>query len=271
MTEHVEIKTAKWDGAEMDYFCFGRGKETLVIVPGLSVQSVMGSADAVAKQYDLLTDDYTVFVLDRRKDLPAAYSMQDMTEDTARALQVLELKQVNLFGASQGGMISMGIAIRHPELVKKLVLGSTSSCVTDGQFALFDKWIRLAKDGDAEALYLAFGEALYPKEIFEASRELLKDLAKTVTDEELRRFAVMAMALKGFDITEELPKIRCPTLVIGSEDDRAVGGEASRIIAERLSRNPGCALFMYDGYGHAAYDTAPDYRARIASFLAGNE
>ena len=27
-------------------------------------------------------------------------------------------------------------------------------------------------------LYLAFGEALYPKEIFEASRELLKDLAK---------------------------------------------------------------------------------------------
>ena len=62
MTEHVEIKTAKWDGAEMDYFCFGRGKETLVIVPGLSVQSVMGSADAVAKQYDLLTDDYTIFV-----------------------------------------------------------------------------------------------------------------------------------------------------------------------------------------------------------------
>ena len=48
MTEHIEIKTAKWDGAEMDYFCFGRGEETLVIIPGLSVQSVMGSANAVA-------------------------------------------------------------------------------------------------------------------------------------------------------------------------------------------------------------------------------
>jgi len=24
---------------------------------------------------------------------------------------------------------------------------------------------------------------------------------------------------------------------------------------------------MYDGYGHAAYDTAPDYKARMLSFL----
>ena len=142
--------------------------------------------------------------------------------------------------------------------------------MTDGQFVLFDQWIRLAEAGDAETLYLAFGEALYPKELLEASRELLKDLAKTVTEVELRRFVVMAKALKGF-ITDELPKIRCPALVIGSEDDRVVGGEASRIIAERLRGHPGCELFMYDGYGHAAYDTAPDYRDRIAEFLAENK
>ena len=266
MAEHVQIKTAKWDGAEMDYFCFGRGKETLVIIPGLSVQSVMGSADAVAQQYASLTDAYTIYVLDRRKDLPAAYPMRDMAEDTAGALQALGLRQVNLFGASQGGMISMQIAIHH-----KLVLGSTTACVTDGQFVLFDQWIRLAAAGDAQALYLAFGEALYPKEIFEASQELLKDLAKSVTEEELRRFVVMAKALKGFDITRELSEIRCPALVIGSENDRVVGGEASRIIAERLRGHPGCELFMYDGYGHAAYDTAPDYRDRIARFLAKTE
>ena len=271
MAEHVQIKTAKWDGAEMDYFCFGRGEETLVIIPGLSVQSVMGSANAVAQQYASLADAYTIYVLDRRKDLPAAYSMRDMAEDTAGALQALGLRQVNLFGASQGGMISMQIAVSHPELVKKLVLGSTTACVTDGQFVLFDQWIRLAEAGDAETLYLAFGEALYPKEILEASRELLKDLAKTVTEVELRRFVVMAKALKGFDITDELPKIRCPALVIGSEDDRVVGGEASRIIAQRLGGHPGCELFMYDGYGHAAYDTAPDYRDRIAEFLAENK
>ena len=42
----IEIKTVQTDGFEMEYFCFGHGKEPLVILPGLSVQSVMGAADA---------------------------------------------------------------------------------------------------------------------------------------------------------------------------------------------------------------------------------
>lgn len=269
MTERVQIKTAKWDSGEMEYFRFGCGKETLVIVPGLSVQSVMRSADAVAQAYKALTDDYTIYVFDRRKDLPAAYSVRDMAEDTASAFRALGLGQVNLFGASQGGMISMEIAIRCPELVKKLVLGSTSACVTDGQFALIEKWIQLAENGDAAALYSAFGEALYPEALYNAARELLIELAKSVTDEELRRFVVMAKALKGFHITDELAKISCPVLVIGDEDDRVLGAEASREIADRMGGRPGVELYMYDGCGHAAYDTAPDYKERIARFLSG--
>ena len=263
MSEHIQIETARWTGAEMDWFRFGRGKEALVLVPGLSVQSVMGSADAVARAYTPLTGDYTIYVLDRRKDLPAAYTMREMAEDTAQALCALGLERVNLFGASQGGMIAMKIAADHPALVKKLVLGSTTACVTDGQFALFDGWIRLAQAGDAEALYLAFGEALYPESVFEASKALLKELARSVTEEELRRFVILAGALRGFDITRELPEISCPTLVLGDEDDRVVGAAASRAIAEGI----GCELYMYDGFGHAAYDTAPDYRNRIARFL----
>ncbi len=247
----------------MDYFRFGRGKDTLVLVPGLSVQSVMISANAVAQAYASLAEDYTIYVLDRRKNLPEVYSMWDMAEDTAQALHSLGLNRVNFFGASQGGMISMEIAIRRPELVRKLVLGSTSACVTDEQFSLFDKWIHLAESGDARTLYLAFGEALYPEAMFEASKELLTELAKTVRKEELRRFVILAKALQGFNITDGLSKISCPTLVIGDTDDRVLGPEASRLIAERV----GGELWMYDGYGHAAYDTAPDYRERVARFL----
>lgn len=264
MAEQGKIKTVQANGAEMDTFRFGRGAGTLVIVPGLSVQSVMGAADAVAQAYASLADAYTLYLLDRRKDPPAAYSIHNMAEDTAGALRALGLEQADLFGASQGGMIAMELAIDHPELVRRLVLGSTAARVTEEQFALFDKWIRLAGDGDAEALYLSFGEALYPRAVFEASVELLKDLARTVTGEELRRFVVMAKALEGFDITDRLSGIACPTLVLGDEDDRVLGGEASRSLAERL----GCELYMYDGYGHAAYDTAPDYKERIARFLS---
>ena len=50
----VQIETVKTDSFSMDYFRFGQGENTLVILPGLSVQSVMGFADSVVDAYQVL-------------------------------------------------------------------------------------------------------------------------------------------------------------------------------------------------------------------------
>lgn len=267
MTGNAKIAAVETDDFKMDYLQFGNGDETLVILPGLSVQSVMGSADAVVKAYQQLADHYTICLFDRRKELPAEYSLQDMADDTAQAIAAAGLDEVNLFGVSQGGMIAMGIAIEHPELVKKLVLGSTSSDITKEMYQLIDKWIQMAKEGRAEDLYLSFGEMLYPEDVFNQSKDLLKAAAKTVTKEDLDRFIILAQSLRDFDITDELDQIACPVLLIGSKDDRVLGVEATQVIAEHLSGRPDFELYLYDGYGHAAYDTAPDYKERVLSFL----
>lgn len=261
-----QIETVTTDTFSMEYYKFGHGEEALVILPGLSVQSVMGFASAVEEAYQLLADEYTVYLVDRRKDLPDTYSVHEMAEDTAEALKAIGLEKVNLFGASQGGMMAMDIAICHPELVSNLILGSTAPCLDEEHYKTIEEWISLAKAGDREGLYLAFGEAVYPKEVFEQSRELLIAAAETVTDEDLERFAILAKGMDGFDITDKLGSIACPVLVLGSNDDQVVGGEASEKIAELL-KDGNCTLYMYDGYGHAAYDTAPDYKERILDFL----
>ncbi len=267
MDGNIQIETAVTDSFAMDYFRFGHGKNILVILPGLSVQSVMPSAGAVAEAYQILTDDFTVYLFDRRKDLQETYSVNEMARDTAAAFRAAGLDQVNLFGASQGGMIAMEIAIQNPELVKKLVLGSTSSCVTDEQYQMIGRWIRMAKEGSAEELYLAFGEAIYPQAVFEQAKGLLTDAAKTVTDEDLDRFMILAEGMKGFDATADLDKISCPVLLLGSNDDQVLGADAAMLIAEHLGSHPDFEVYMYDGYGHAAYDTAPDYKERIMNFL----
>ena len=267
MAAHIKIETVKTDAFSMEYFKFGSGKEIFVILPGLSVQSVMKSADAVADAYKILAQRYTVYVFDRRKELPDEYSVYDMAADTVQALGELDIKKANIFGASQGGMIASVIAAKHPELVEKLILGSTSAKVTDPQFNTIEEWIRLAKENKAEDLYISFGKALYPKEIFKQLRGALADAAKTVTGEELTRFTVSARALKGFDVTADLKKISCPTLIIGSDDDALLGADASEYIAEHLDKSSDHKLYIYHGCGHAAYDTAPDYKERILSFL----
>ena len=251
----------------MDYFKFGRGKEVFVILPGLSVQSVMDFADMVAEAYQILADNFTVYVFDRRKELPAYYSVEMMAQDTVKAFRALGLSRINLFGASQGGMIAMRIAIEQPELVQKLILGSTSACVEDVQYKTVKTWIQMARNGKKTELCLAIGEALYPKDVFEQSRGLLAEAAKSVTDADLRRFIILAESLKGFDTTIDMGKIACPVFVIGSLDDHVLGADATVRITEYLNKRTDFAFYMYDGYGHAAYDTAPDYKERILHFL----
>lgn len=267
MAVNMLLATVQADTFTMDYLRFGNGAKPLVIIPGLSVQSVMGSAQAITESYKLLTEDFTLYVFDRRKEVPQSYSIDDMARDTAEAIQLLGLKNVYLFGASQGGMIAMKIAINNPELVERMILGSTTADVTDSRFSVIDEWIGFAKAGNAEGLYLSFGEAVYPPSVFEQSRELLREAAKTVTPDELKHFITIAEGTRGFNVIDELQKITCPVLVIGANDDRILGGEASREIMEHISGKQNCELFMYDGFGHAAYDIAPDYRERMLKFF----
>ena len=55
----ISVETVKTDAFSMDHVRFGSGKRTFVILPGLSVDSVMKYAYAVAEAYSPLTDDFT--------------------------------------------------------------------------------------------------------------------------------------------------------------------------------------------------------------------
>ena len=60
----IPIQTVTTAGFAMDYICFGNGAETMVILPGLSVQSVLPQAKAIARQY--ASDSAAVCALYRR-------------------------------------------------------------------------------------------------------------------------------------------------------------------------------------------------------------
>ena len=141
----IEIQSVMMEDYSMDYFRFGRGEKTLVILPGISVQSVMNSADAVSDAFQMMQEDFTIYVFDRRKELPREYSIYDMASDTAAVIRQVGISDIYLFGASQGGMIAMTMTIENPDFVKKLALASTSSDVKAEQYESLDEWIELAK------------------------------------------------------------------------------------------------------------------------------
>lgn len=79
-----------------------------------------------------------------------------------------------------------------------------------------------------------------------------------------KRFLINANAILSFDAFQELKIINCPTLIIGGEEDKVVGIEASYELNEQIS---GSELFVYKELGHAAYEEAKDFNERIFRFL----
>lgn len=257
------IEKAEVNGFSMNYFRFGNGKRIMVILPGLSIGSVMPSAQLIAEAYRIFAEEYTVYVFDRRNEVTEEYTIKEMAEDTASVFKKIGLNDIYLFGASQGGMMALLIALEHPEMVRKLVLGSTAAAINEQMNKTVSEWIKLAQRGDASELYLAFGEKIYPEELYNASIDLLKTAGKAVTADDLERFIIMAEAMNDYDIKERLKDIKCPTLILGARDDAVMGFQAS----EELTAIPDSRLYMYEGYGHAAFDTAPDYKERMYRFF----
>lgn len=261
------LDTIKTESFSMDYLKFGTGKNTLVILPGLSLTRVLPAAPAIANQYKLFAEEYTVYLFERRSVLPEEYSVGDMADDTAEALNVLDLNDICLYGVSQGGMIAMLIAANHPGLVKKLVLGSTALKVNKARGKVIEEWISLASSGKTEELCLLFGKKVYSKQVFEENKSAFSAMAKIVTAEDLKRFVILAEGTAGFDASDAAIKIMCPVMVMGDTEDNVLGGDSARELAEAFGNNPQIEECIYSGYGHAAYDTAPDFPNKMYEFL----
>ncbi len=249
---------------KMDYIKFGNGAESFVILPGLSIHSVMRYAQAIEEAYKDFTNKYTVYVFDRAKNISDGYTVKDMAEDTAQKMKALGIQKADVFGASQGGMIALHLAIDYPQLVNKMILASTLAKPNDTFNEVLEEWIDLAEKKKETELISSFVDRVYSEQTLSAYRDVLISSEAGITDEEYRRFLILAKACRTYDCSAEISDIKCPVFVIGCEGDRVATAQASSQIAKTLN----CKFYIYGkSYGHAVYDEAPNYKQRCLDFL----
>ena len=59
-------------------------------------------------------------------DIDRPLTLEGMADDVAAAFQALDLRHADVFGYSMGSDVALQLAIRHPHVVRKLMLGSAS-------------------------------------------------------------------------------------------------------------------------------------------------
>ncbi|MBO6052874.1 MAG: alpha/beta hydrolase [Clostridia bacterium] len=252
---------------EMEYVSFGGGARHLIVLPGLSdgLATVGGKALLLAPPFRRFFDRFTVWMFSRKNRKPEGYTIRDMAADQAQAMESLGIGEAAVLGVSEGGMIAQTLAVMCPERVTALILAVTASYANEMSRDSVNRWIRLAREGNHRGLMIDTAEHSYSPAYLKKYRMAYPLLGHVGRPASYDRFLVNAEAILSFDAREEIGHIACPTLILGGEEDRIVGAEASRELCAGI---PGSEMYLYPGLGHAAYEEAKDFYGRIDDFLA---
>lgn len=125
-TKEVQGQYVNVNGLKMYYEIHGEG-QPLVLLHGAF--SAIGTSFGKLLPDLAKTRQVIAFELQghgHTADIDRPLSYEQMADDTAAALQQLGIKQADFFGYSMGSAVALQVAIRHPEMVRKLVFAAVS-------------------------------------------------------------------------------------------------------------------------------------------------
>ncbi len=197
----------------------------------------------------------------------------DWIADFASAVAPHE--RVNVLGWSMGGFIAQQLTIRHPEIVKNLVLAATNP--GGSQAVLGPTWVQeIDSSASSDWDYLRTN---YPPAGIAAGRRFLARLDASFenghyspTDTPERTLNAMVGAeepwLRSNANLHQLASVSAPTLVIDGTRDLITPPMNSIVIASSI---PGALLRTFPGAGHSFLFQYPDKVASVVSqFMSGN-
>lgn len=200
---------------------------------------------------------------------PGPYSIEQMADDAAEAL---DGRRAHLIGYSMGGYISQTLALRHPELVERLVLVCTGTGGPEhAEIPEETNAVWLANAGRTPA---EFARATMPlsfrpgwtDEHPDEFEQLLHDRLEHPTPPECWRAQYDACWEFVREVTT-VEQIAAPTLVAHGDADRIVPYENGVELARRI---PGSSLDTFQGGGHLLFLEEPErFNAMVTSFLTG--
>lgn len=112
------------NGLTMYYEIYGQGKPIVLIHGGGStIQTNFGNIiPLLAKNRQVIAVELQAH--GRTNDRTTDLTFEQDADDVAVLLKSLKINKADFFGFSNGGTTTIQIAIRHPEIVDKLILGS---------------------------------------------------------------------------------------------------------------------------------------------------
>ncbi|MFX1339170.1 MAG: alpha/beta fold hydrolase [Promethearchaeota archaeon] len=236
----------------------GKG-EPLVFLQGWAT-----TLDGWAFQTPFFRRKMTVIALDNRGIGSSSrpnypYTMDMFVDETKALLDSLGIQQkIHLCGISMGGMIAQNLVLKYPDMVKTLILLSTTPYYRE-EFAqpIMEEYKAIMQDLDLEEgfkrkLNLMFSESFIRRvNEDEVLRNTLFDtlMIKSASNASWQDLENRGAALLNHDTRDSLKKITQPTLIMHGTEDKYIPLEDALLLDEKI---PNSKLITLEGFGHGS-------------------
>lgn len=216
----------------MYYEIYGNGKPIVLIHGGGSTIQT-----SFEKVIPLLAKKRKVIAVElqahgRTSDRNADLSFEQDADDVAKLLQNLNINKADFLGFSNGGTTTLQIAIRHPQLVNKIILASA-----------------LAKRSGVPDQFWGFMKQAKPENMPAELRKAYKEISSNPRALEIMHGRDVHRMLNFKDIPdEEIRSIKAPALIIIGDNDMVTPEHA----IEMHRQIAGSQLAIIPG-GHGEY------------------
>lgn len=237
-------------------------RHTVVLSHALGCDLTMW--DSLANQ---LAADCRVIAYDHRghgsSDAPdALYAMADLADDAARLLRELDTGPVVWVGLSMGGMVGQELALRHPSLVRGLVLANTTSGYPEAARAVWEQRIATVRADGIEAIADAvMGRYFHDAFRTQKAATVARFRRRLVTTDAVGYVGCCA-AVGKVDTTSRLGQIGVPTLVIAGELDQGTPVAMAEALAQGI---PGAQLEVLKEASHLSAAEQPEAFSQLVT------
>jgi pimeloyl-ACP methyl ester carboxylesterase len=130
-TTGAAVHATQWDRARIHghwiYYAVRGNGPTVVFLHGggdSGEHSFVRQLDVFSERHHILAPDQVG--QGRTPEVPGPLTYTSMMDDTAALLKILDLQHVDIVGFSDGGILALMLAVRHPELVRRLVISGVN-------------------------------------------------------------------------------------------------------------------------------------------------
>jgi pimeloyl-ACP methyl ester carboxylesterase len=226
-------------------------------------------------QVEALKDRYRCIAFDFRGQGQSevtreGYDMDNLYEDAAALIQALGASPCHFLGLSMGGFIGMRLAARRPALVRSLMLLETSADPEPAEnvpryrrLSFVARWLGLNLVA-GRVMPIVFGQ----KFVNDPARVALRQewRGRMVANHRIGIVRATHGVITRKGVSDEIAKIRVPTLILVGDQDVATVPEKSERIRKRI---PNSRLVLIPGAGHTSTVEEPAaVNAALKEFLS---